>query len=173
MWYHQSIVRSYSNLWKLILLAFLTFYLAEAGFNHVNTLLSESRSRLDIIKQSNLWLKMANLKPDVSVLAVTPGTESTLMIYKNGMCMPKYLILLLFTLLSTESCNAKIVNVFFFCLWVKKNCYYFINGFLWWLYFLLSRKVPVRKSFQLEFIEVGKVAIKREFVQHIVSRKMI
>ncbi len=69
LWYHKSIVTSYPNIWKhlkLILLAFPTSY-----FSHVNTLLSKSRSRLDITKRGDLRLKMTNCKPNVSELAAS------------------------------------------------------------------------------------------------------
>eukprot|EP00106_Octopus_bimaculoides_P007284 XP_014774726.1 PREDICTED: uncharacterized protein LOC106872303 [Octopus bimaculoides] len=51
LWYHQSILNSYPNLWKhlkLLLHAFSTSYLAASGFNHVEALHSHKRIELDV-----------------------------------------------------------------------------------------------------------------------------
>ncbi|CAI9714728.1 Hypothetical predicted protein [Octopus vulgaris] len=72
LWYHQSILNSYPNLWKhlkLLLLAFPTSFLVESGFNHVGTLFSHKRIGLDVTQLGNLRLKSTSLKPNVSALA--------------------------------------------------------------------------------------------------------
>ncbi|CAI9717432.1 Hypothetical predicted protein [Octopus vulgaris] len=74
LWYHQSTLNSYPNLWKhlkLLLLAFITSYLVESGFNHVGILFSHNRIGLDVIQRGDLRLKLTSLKPDVSALAAS------------------------------------------------------------------------------------------------------
>ncbi|XP_029650763.1 uncharacterized protein LOC115224096 [Octopus sinensis] len=74
LWFHQSILNSYPNLWKhlkLMLLAFPTSYLVEYGFSHVGTLLSKSRSGLDVAKRGDLQLKSTNLQRNLSALAAS------------------------------------------------------------------------------------------------------
>ncbi|CAI9726368.1 Hypothetical predicted protein [Octopus vulgaris] len=80
LWYHQSILNSYPNLWKhlkLLLLAFPTSYLVESGFNHVGTLFSHKRIGLDVIQRGDLRLKSTSLKPNVSALAASHQTHGS------------------------------------------------------------------------------------------------
>ncbi|XP_052822280.1 uncharacterized protein LOC106874236 [Octopus bimaculoides] len=63
LWYNQRILNSYPNLWKylkLLLLAFPISYLVESGLNHVGTLLSHKRIRLDMTSRENLRLKLTS-----------------------------------------------------------------------------------------------------------------
>ncbi|CAI9719909.1 Hypothetical predicted protein [Octopus vulgaris] len=80
LWYHQSILNSYPNLWKhlkLLLLAFPTSYLIESYLNHVATLLSHKRIGLDVTQRGDLRLKLTSLKPNQSALAASHQTHGS------------------------------------------------------------------------------------------------
>ncbi|CAI9715307.1 Hypothetical predicted protein [Octopus vulgaris] len=80
LWYHQSILNSYPNLWKyleLLLLAFTSSYLVESGFNNVGTLLSHKIIGLDVTQRGDLRLKLTSLKLNVSALAASYQTHGS------------------------------------------------------------------------------------------------
>ncbi|XP_029632961.1 SCAN domain-containing protein 3-like [Octopus sinensis] len=80
LWHHQSILNSYPNLWKrliLLLLAFPTSYLVESGFSHAGTLIFYKRIGLDVTQRGDLRLKLTSLKSNVSALAALHQTHSS------------------------------------------------------------------------------------------------
>jgi len=49
------------------LLAFPSSYMVEAGFSHVDAILSKQRNRLNLEERGDLRLKLTNIQPDVHV----------------------------------------------------------------------------------------------------------
>jgi len=50
------------------LLAFSSSYMVEAGFSHVNAILSKQHNRLNLEIRGDLRLKLTNIQPDVNAL---------------------------------------------------------------------------------------------------------
>jgi hypothetical protein len=50
------------------LLAFHSSYMVEAGFSHVNAILSKQRNHLNLEEWGDLRLKLTNTQPDVNAL---------------------------------------------------------------------------------------------------------
>jgi hypothetical protein len=70
-WLHHSQHR-YPKLFakaELLLLAFPTSYMVEAGFSHVVSILSKERNRLDIVARGDLRLKLTSILPRIPELA--------------------------------------------------------------------------------------------------------
>jgi len=71
-WYNVNTRDKYSKLTAAaepFLLAFPSSYMVEAGFSHVNAILSKQCNRLNLEDQGDLRLKLTNIQPDVNALA--------------------------------------------------------------------------------------------------------
>lgn len=70
-WINENNVAKYPQLcavFKPFLLAFPSSYMVEAGFSHVNAVLTKQRSRLNLEERGDPRLKLSNLQPNISVL---------------------------------------------------------------------------------------------------------
>ena len=60
---------------ELILLAFPSSYMVEAGFSHANAVLTKQRNRLNLEERGDLRLKLTNLQPNINALAEAHQTH--------------------------------------------------------------------------------------------------
>ncbi|KRY13138.1 SCAN domain-containing protein 3 [Trichinella patagoniensis] len=71
-WSNVNITNKYPKLSAAaqpFLLAFPSSYLVEAGFSHVNAILSKQRNRLNLEMRGDLRLKLTNFQPNINALA--------------------------------------------------------------------------------------------------------
>jgi len=69
-WYNVNARDKYPKLAvaaEPFLLAFPSSYMVEAGFSHVDAILSKQRNRLNLEERGDLRLKLTNIQPDVHV----------------------------------------------------------------------------------------------------------
>jgi len=70
-WYNVNTRDKYPKLSAVaepFLLAFPSSYMVEAGFSHVNAILSKQRNRLNLEEWGDLRLKLTKIQPDVNAL---------------------------------------------------------------------------------------------------------
>ncbi|KRX42099.1 SCAN domain-containing protein 3 [Trichinella murrelli] len=77
-WSNVNITNKYPKLSAAaqpFLLAFPSSYLVEAGFSHVNAILSKQRNRLNLEMRGDLRLKLTNFQPNINALAAAHQTH--------------------------------------------------------------------------------------------------
>ncbi|KRX40686.1 Protein ZBED8 [Trichinella murrelli] len=77
-WSNVNITTKYPKLSAAaqpFLLAFPSSYLVEAGFSHVNAILSKQRNRLNLEMRGDLRLKLTNFQPNINALAAAHQTH--------------------------------------------------------------------------------------------------
>lgn len=71
-WTNINIMQKYVKLYEVampFMLAFPSSYMVEAGFSHVNSILTKYRNKLNVEFRGDLRLKLTNLEPNITNLA--------------------------------------------------------------------------------------------------------
>lgn len=71
-WTNINIKQKYVKLYEMaqpFMLAFPSSYMVEAGFSHVNSILTKNRNKLNVELRGDLRLKLTNFEPNIANLA--------------------------------------------------------------------------------------------------------
>ena len=71
-WTNINIIQKYEKLYKIaqpFMLALPSSYMVEAGFSHINSILTKYRNKLNVEFRGDLRLKLTNFEPDIANLA--------------------------------------------------------------------------------------------------------